>query len=220
MKEVAVSFESEGVDGIVAVGTYLMDAAKRLGVVVDDDCRSGEDEHFCSMKISKGADLLSDPTSIEIEVLGEDKIKSGERLSCQARLDRPGEISVMAVNETKEKAAEKEREETPEEGFRQEFESMPLDRKLAALVELEAIALGETFSYVINSPFDAAGKVMDVLAGFGRKKDDADHEAKKAEEHIKAEAEEKKATAAKSSAKKRAKKSSSKAGKDKENDAS
>lgn len=183
MKEVLIRFENREIEGIVAVGTYLMDAAKRLGVDVNDECRTDGTEHRCSMKISAGSALLSEPTSVETEFLSKKALEAGERLSCQTRIDQPGEISIMSVEKTKEAASEKTDEQKPEEEFKKEFESMPLDKKFAALVELEAIALGETFSYVLNSPYEAAGKVMDVLADFGWKKDKADQEAKKPEEH-------------------------------------
>lgn len=183
MKEVLVTFEEEVVrEGIVAKGTYLMDAAKRLGVEIDDGCRRGEEEHRCEMVIGDGADILSDPTSIELEALSESERKKGKRLACQARIDRPGELKIMSVQKPKETAKAAE-EEKPEEEFKKEFEQMPLEKKIASLLELEAIALGETFSFVINSPYAAFGKAMDVLAEFGFKKDRADQEAKRPEEH-------------------------------------
>lgn len=181
MKEVLIKFEEEGLEGIVAVDTYLIDAARRLGIDVSDECRQGED-HQCSMKVSGGAELLSEATAVEREVLGENRIKKGERLSCQAKIDKAGEVTVMSVEKPKNEEKKKE-EKTPEKEFRKEFEEMPLEKKIASLVELEAIALGETFSYVLNSPYEAAGKVMDYLADFGWKKDRADQEAKKPDEH-------------------------------------
>jgi ferredoxin len=201
MKEVLVSFESGEREGIVAVGTYLMDAALRLGVDVDDECRRGSEEHHCAMKISKGADLLSEPTQIEMELLSDAARKGGERLSCQTRIEKAGELSIMSVKKSKKETKEdtKAKEEAGKSGeFKKEFESMPLDEKFASLVELEAIALGETFSYVLNSPYEAAGKLMDVLADFGWKKDRADQEAKKPKEHSEAKKEGGKAEEAKS----------------------
>ena len=44
-------------------------------------------------------------------------------------------------------------------------------------MKLEAIALGETISYVINSPFTIGDKVMDVMAEFGFKKEQKAKEA-------------------------------------------
>ena len=199
MDDVFIRFESEGREGIVAAGTYLMDAALRLGVDVNDDCREGAEEHHCSMKVSGGGELLSAPTNLETVTLSETARKAGERLSCQVKIEKAGEITIMSVERPSEEKEQAKKEEPGKaEEFKREFESMPLDEKFASLVELEAMALGETFSYVFNSPFEAAGKVVDVLAHFGWKKDKADHEAKKPEEHKK---EEKKAKAPASEAK-------------------
>lgn len=182
MKEVLITFEEQGLEGIVAVDTYLMDAAKRLGVEIDDRCRQGEEEHRCSLVVGAGTDLISDPTKTEIDLISEAERKKGKRLACQAKVIKPGEVKIMSVEETEE-AKKAEEEPKTEEEFKKEFEELPLEQKYAKLLELEAIALGETFSYVINSPYEAAGKVMDVLANFGWKKDREDHEAKKPEEH-------------------------------------
>jgi ferredoxin len=183
MKEVLVSFESEDLEGIVAVDTYLMDAALRMGVEIDDECRKGSEDHHCAMKISKGADLLSEPTKTELELLSNAARKGGERLSCQTRIEKAGELSIMSVKKPKAEEKKAAEEAGKADEFKKEFEEMPLDEKIASLVELEAIALGETFSYVLNSPYAVAGKVMDVLADLGWKKDQADHEAKKPKEH-------------------------------------
>ena len=79
---------------------------------------------------------------------------------------------------TEEKKEAPKAEKTNQgENFVKEFTELPLEKKLANLMKLEAIALGETFSYVINSPYTIADKVMDVMAEFGFKKEE---EAKKA----------------------------------------
>ena len=39
-------------------------------------------------------------------------------------------------------------------------------------MQLEAIALGETFAFVINSPFKVFEKIGDVMAEFGFKKEE------------------------------------------------
>ena len=60
------------------------------------------------------------------------------------------------------------------EEYRKEFAEMPLEKKIANLVQLETIALGETVSFIINSPFKIADKVLDVMAEFGFKKEEKD----------------------------------------------
>jgi len=180
MNEATIDFESEGLSGVVPAGCYLVDAAKRIGVKLDGDCHKDEEgEHHCIMKISSGKTLLSKPTKLEMELLSATSRKNGERLACQAKIEKAGEISVMTV---KKKADEKKAEEKDEQ-YREEFKELPLEKKIASLMELEAIALGETFSFVMNSPYKAVGKVMDVMAEFGFKMEKEDRDAKRPEDH-------------------------------------
>jgi ferredoxin len=175
-----VKFEREERDGIVAVGTYLIDAAGRLGVEIDAECdRHGECDS-CAVTVKQGGNLLSETTQAEIEHLSDQRRKDGERLACQAKIEKSGEVVIM----TKEKVVEeKPKVEEKTEEFRKEFEKMPLDAKVASLLELEMITLSETVSYIFNSPYEVVGKVMDVMANFGRQKEDESKEAKRPEEH-------------------------------------
>ena len=50
-------------------------------------------------------------------------------------------------------------------------------------MELEAVALGETLSYVLNSPYKIGEVVVDFLSGFGFKFDKEAKDAQKPEEH-------------------------------------
>ncbi len=214
MSEVIINFESEKLEGVVAVGTYLLDAAKRLGVKVDCDCLAEEAETkgSCAMKISKGRALLSSPTELESELLSSQARKNGERLACQAKIEKPGEVTVMSVK-TKEKTEEEKtaEQETQKEDYKKQFEDLPLEEKISNLMELEAIALGETFSFVVNSPYKAVEKVMDVLAGFGLKMEKEDHDAKRPDEHVKEEkSDEKKKTRSSTKKKTAAKKTPAK----------
>ena len=54
---------------------------------------------------------------------------------------------------------------------------------MAELVRLEAITFSETIGFIINSPFSAAGKFMDVLAEFGFKKEADQRASMRPEEH-------------------------------------
>ncbi|MET0754366.1 MAG: hypothetical protein ABWZ66_13370 [Pyrinomonadaceae bacterium] len=178
MEEVDIKFERENISGVAAAGIYLYDAAKRFGVDVECE-RTGETD-ACAMQILLGRELLSDVTKAEIEQLSETRRKNGERLACQAKIEKSGEVTVMTKEKVKE---EKEPTEARKEEYRKEFEELPLEKKIASLVELEAIALGETLSYVINSPYKAVEKVMDVLAEFGLKFEKEAKEATRPPEH-------------------------------------
>jgi ferredoxin len=181
--EAEIKFEPDGRSGVVATGSYLYDAAKRLGIDIADCERRGETD-ACAVQIVSGKNFLSEPTKAELETLGSDRFIKGERLACQAKVVSAGEIVVMA--EKKKQTAEEEeksKERKKVEDFRKEFDEMPLEKKIAALLELEAVALSETFSFVLNSPYHIFGKIMDVMAEFGLKIDKEEKEAKTPEEH-------------------------------------
>jgi ferredoxin len=186
MSEVIINFESEKAEGIVAVGTYLIDAAKRLGIKLDCDCTDPEIETSgsCAVTVSKGRTLLSEPTKLETELLSEEARKNGERLACQTKIEKPGEVTIMSVKQKESEEEVKDVEEETKEEFKKQFEELPLEKKISNLVELEAIALSETFSFVVNSPYSAVGKVLDVLAEFGFKIEKQEQEAKRPEEHV------------------------------------
>jgi ferredoxin len=177
MPDVEITFEREGLSGVVAVGTYLSDAMKRFGIRLSPECDivSG---HYCAVTVEKGEELLSPPTVAETEHFSNTPRRSGQRLACHAKIVKPGEIVVM----TKEKQ-EESKSETSSEQYRKAFSELPLEEKISELVRLEAIALGETFSFILNSPFKIAEKVGDVMAEFGMKMENAAKQAARPEEH-------------------------------------
>lgn len=174
--EVEIKFEPSGREGIVAKGTYLIDAAYRFGIRIDDDCRKLGEPHSCAVKIIKGAELLSVPTKVEMEHLSPERRKKGERLSCQAKLEKSGEIVVMTTEKPKP-------EVPPFEAFKKEFAELPLEEKVRKLVDLEAITLSDTFNFVLNLPYYLGEKVRDGLAEFGFMKEEAEKKAKRPAEH-------------------------------------
>lgn len=177
MEEVEIKFEPSERSGIVPVGTYLSDAAARLGVEIVDEF-DGEGEYEADVvQVTKGADLLSEPTKIEIEHLSSQGRNNGERLAGQVRIEKAGEIVVM-VAKKKEKETEKE-----ERDFKKEFSELPLEKKVANLLEMEMVTLSETFSFVFNSPFKIFEKGMDILAEFGLKMENDAKKAKRPGEH-------------------------------------
>lgn len=192
--DVNIKFEPSGRHGLVPVGTYLFDAAQRMGVPVEDDCgRRGECDS-CAVTIVEGSDLLSEMTAAELKTLSQEQRDKGVRLSCQAKIEKQGELVVMVANKEK---TEEEKEEERKKQARKEFEELPLEKKVANLLELEMITLSETVSFILNSPYAIAGKVMDVMAEFGLKMDDEAKKAKRPSEHKESEETDKKETKSK-----------------------
>jgi ferredoxin len=179
MADVEIRFEREGLEGIVAVGTYLRDALRRFGIRFD--CNRGNSGliHDCAVTISHGRELLTPRTKAEIEFFGEET-DSSRRLACEARIEKAGEITVMTdekVNESKSETSDKR------ERYLKEFADLPLDKKFSDLVKLEAIALGETVSFILNSPYKVIEKIGDVMADLGRKLDAEQRKASRPAEH-------------------------------------
>jgi len=183
MPDVEIKFERESLDGIVAVGTYLIDAMKRFGVRPEENCVIPEKIHFCAVQITTGSDLLSKPTTDETKYFEVNGRKENERLACQAILEKAGEVTVMT-----EEKKEKPEEEAQGDDYRKVFEEMPLEKKIANLVRLEAITLGETVSFIANSPFLIFDKIGDVMAEFGFKLEKEAKEASRPKEHAEAKA--------------------------------
>lgn len=170
MSDAVVRFEREDAEGVVAVGSYLADAARRFGVKIEIN-----DEFQAAVEILEGKELLSEMTAAEKDA----NLDEGWRLADHAKIEKAGEITVM----TKEKPVEPEAETDKAEDYRKRFEDLPLEKKMAELVRLESIALSETLNFVVNSPYKVADKVMDFMAEFGFKMDADKKESAKPEEH-------------------------------------
>jgi ferredoxin len=176
---VNIKFEPEGRGGIVAEGSYLWDAAKRLGVFLPAECAGRGECDTCAVVVVEGATLLSSLTEAERERLSPERLASGERLACQTKVEHAGDLVLRPVPVT-------ERAETSEEAlkdFRKEFREMPLDKKLATLVELEAVTMMQTFNSIFGLPFNLSEKVLDFMAGRGLAKARREREERRPAEH-------------------------------------
>lgn len=180
MSNVLIKFEREDREGYVATGTYLIDAAKRFGIDLFKCADEEMDLNPDSVLIIAGSEYLSPLTSLESEHFSTHERRENERLASQARIESAGEVVIM-TNEKKK--ADETAAGDPDENYKKEFTELPLEKKIAALVQLEAIALGETFSFIFNSPSLVVSKIMDVMAEFGLKKEADAKDAARPEEH-------------------------------------
>src|SRR2546423_15350512 len=62
---VNIKFEPAGITGVVAEGTYLWDAAKRIGLRLPAECGGRGECDTCAVLIEKGTTLLSSLTNAE-----------------------------------------------------------------------------------------------------------------------------------------------------------
>lgn len=161
---VNIRFSDREAEGIVAEGTYLWEAAKRMGVRLPAECGGQGQCDTCAVIIEDGMTLLSGLTDAERERLSPERLVTGERLACQTRIEHGGDLVLRLAPAT-------EREPTTEEAVRdlgREFRDMPLNQKVRTLAELEAVTAYETIKAIAEVPSWIGGKVLDIMAGRGR----------------------------------------------------
>lgn len=168
MSEIEIKFSREGIEGISPVGSTLLSVMRRFGIRQTGECDVELGEHHCLVTVTSGEAVLSPPGSVEEEHFSKHKRRAGERLACQAIVAKPGEITIMTAEKEKTKKAP-----AAEDKIVDEFAELPLEEKLAKLVKMEAVALSETISFVLDSPFKVFEKIGDMMAEVGMKKDTA-----------------------------------------------
>jgi len=163
---VSITFEPSGINGLVAEGTYLIDAARRMGAPLGEGCTSGKGEcPSCVVSVKAGANLLSSPSLAEEQQLGAEQLDQSLRLACQVKIENHGEVVVMA-------ATRPQRSEPVDMGseLTKKFGALPLGKKLATLVQLEAMAMSEAFDAAIEKPLAFGSKTFDTILGKAKAK--------------------------------------------------
>jgi ferredoxin len=153
---VEIRFEPDGPSGLVAEGTSVVDAARRLGFQIPD---CGECDATCAVKIITGATLLSGLTDVERKQLSPERLAGGERLACQCKVERGGELVLKLVAQT-------ERPRTSQEKTRdlkKEFSELPFERKIATLAQLETIAVTEAFDAITDASVSLGKRIFDSV---------------------------------------------------------
>jgi ferredoxin len=158
---VSITFEPSGINGLVAEGTYLIDAARRMGAPLGAGCTAGKGEcPECVVSVKAGANLLSPPSLAEEQQLGAEHLDESLRLACQVKIENHGEVVVMT-------AARPQRSEPVDMGaeLTKKFGALPLSKKLATLMQLEAITMSEAFDSAIEKPLAFGSKTFDKILG-------------------------------------------------------
>ncbi len=70
---------------------------------------------------------------------------------------------------TDQKEKDTKSSEVPKSKVQTEFEALPLDKKIASLLQMEAVTISEAFSYVIDSSAKAFEKAGIAIEQFGAK---------------------------------------------------
>lgn len=170
---VDIKFEPDGPSGVVAEGTEILDAARRLGFQIPADCEGRGECDTCAVSVLAGATLLSSLTEAERKQLSAERLAGGQRLACQCKIERGGELQLRLVSQT-------ERSRTADEtarDLRKGFSELPFQRKMTTLMQLETIAMSEVLDTVTDASVTFGKKLFDsVLSGSGGK-DEKQHEA-------------------------------------------
>jgi len=153
---VEIKFEPNGPSGLIAEGTSILDAARRLGFNIPN---CGECDGACAVRIVTGATLLSDLTEVERKQLSPERLAGGERLACQCKVERGGELVLRLVAETERPRTSDERTRD----LKKEFTELPFDRKLATLMQLETIAVTQAFDKLTNASVSLGKKIFDSV---------------------------------------------------------
>ncbi|HEV8370061.1 MAG TPA: 2Fe-2S iron-sulfur cluster-binding protein [Pyrinomonadaceae bacterium] len=163
---VSVTFEPSGISGLVAQGTYLIDAAKRLGAPLGGGCTAGKGEcPACVISIKSGADLLSIPTSAESRVLGVEGLNDSLRLVCQVKIEGQGEI-VLAVTTHRNRPGAPAVDLSSD--IEKKFGELNLNQKIAALLKFEAITMSEAFDAALQKPLALGTRAFDSIMSRAR----------------------------------------------------
>ena len=163
---VSITFEPSGINGVVAEGTYLIDAARRMGALLGTGCTAGKGEcPSCVVSVKTGADLLSPPSAAEEKQLGLEHLDQQFRLACQAKLQNHGDVVVMvsAVNPRPAPV-------NTEGELLKKFGTLSLSKKLATLMQLEAVTMSEAFDAAIEKPLAFGSKTFDSIMSRARAK--------------------------------------------------
>ena len=163
---VSITFEPSGITGVVAEGTYLIDAARRMGATLGTGCTAGKGEcPSCVVSVKTGAELLSVPSAAEEKQLGVEHLDQSYRLACQTKIENHGEVVVMVSTVTPHRPEGDEGAE-----LLKKFGSLSLGKKLATLMQFEAITMSEAFDSAIEKPLAFGAKTFDAVMNRARAK--------------------------------------------------
>ena len=163
---VSITFEPSGINGVVAEGTYLIDAARRMGAPIGAGCTAGKGEcPSCVVSVKAGANLLSPPSMAEEKQLGVEQLDQALRLACQVKLENHGDVVVMSAVQPQTRPAADDGADLVKR-----FGSLPLGKKLATLMQFEAITMSEAFDSAIEKPLAFGSKTFDAIVGKAKEK--------------------------------------------------
>ena len=156
---VSITFEPSGIGGDVAQGTYLIDAARRLGVSLGTGCTSGKgDCPSCLVTVTSGAELLSSPSGVEERLLGTDLLSQAHRMACQTKIENHGDLVVKLVPPKPRPANEQ-----AEADLFKTFGELPLNKKIVALFQFETLTVSQAIDSAMEKPLALGSKAFNAF---------------------------------------------------------
>ena len=164
---VSITFEPSGITGVVAQGTYIIDAARRMGAPLGAGCTAGKgDCPACVVSITTGAELLSPPSVAEEKQLGVEQLEQALRLACQVKIENHGDVVVMVTTRPQTRAAQTD----DQSELRKKFGALPLGKKITTLMQLEAITASEALDSAMEKPLAYGSRAFDSIMNRARAK--------------------------------------------------
>ncbi|MGH9971512.1 MAG: 2Fe-2S iron-sulfur cluster-binding protein [Pyrinomonadaceae bacterium] len=169
---VAITFHPEDRSGIIAEGTYLIDAAKRMGLSLPADCHERGECTACVVSIVAGQSLLSAPTSAERKMLTEERLAKDHRLACQTKIESSGDLVVRLIPQERQVPGDPQQES-----------ALRFNNKYATMVEREAQHLFKTFDAIMDKSRSAGESMLDRFVSRARLARERERESKRPPEH-------------------------------------
>ncbi len=166
---VEITFEPLGIGGLVAEGSYLSEAGRRMGIRIPGTCSGTPECTSCVVSIIEGHPFLSTPTEHELKMLGQEGSLKDKRLACQTIIERSGRVVIEVMPEQKQNR---------EADMRNTFKQLPFDKKLLTLVQLEALAMSEAYDAVVDKALSFGGKFFSLFSSSGKSSGSQDQKGK------------------------------------------
>ncbi len=164
-----VRFDPSAVEGLVASGTKVSDAAERLGVTIELACGGQGECTSCAVRMLENPFALSEVAEAERAQLGEERIAAGYRLACQAYV-REGDcvIHVEHPGASAASAGEAEASNANEDSRKRildAFDELPTSDRIATALELQMRVAGDLLSTIVDVPLKAGEELFASIFG-------------------------------------------------------
>ena len=113
--DIEVVFQPYGKRTLIASGTTIIDAAKKLGIDISSLCGGRGTCGKCKVKVQTGIEGLNPLTEQELDHLSKDETDTNFRLACQAKVTLPSIVLVPEISRVGKQRLQTEGIEVPVE---------------------------------------------------------------------------------------------------------